>query len=330
VDLKEVLLGEVEVKYKSDVSIVRKLAMFGNRIIRSKAKQVEEEFTKNLEKSFEMQFNSNHHPSWIYRPIFFHRQVPRLPLERVFDIHSLASEVLMKLYHEANSLITEIRIETVPGPRGHKMREQSPASTIGLPFGIPTIQFADSLSRKKRIEAIAHELVHLLLVYRHGLGVIGRKIPCYGNSDDVFRYFMSMGGDWEYLLGQIGNTVHHLILIDYLKGKYGIDSRLHLYLLNHNFSILLKDSPPDKESQHATGIIAFEYEKLIGNVDRLINFDHQPEFFRKSYQSAQKHFGIYGSQTIPTPSSYREDILSFLEDLGYQKQDFLFFPDSSM
>jgi carbon monoxide dehydrogenase subunit G len=49
VDLKEALLGEVEIKYKSDVSIVRKLSMFGDRIIRSKAKQVEEEFTKNLQ-----------------------------------------------------------------------------------------------------------------------------------------------------------------------------------------------------------------------------------------------------------------------------------------
>jgi hypothetical protein len=232
----------------------------------------------------------------------------------------------MRLYHETNSLIAEIRIETVPGRRGNQTREESPAATIGLPLGIPTIQFADSLSRIERIEAVAHELVHLLLVYRYRLAVIGRKIPRHGNSDDVFRYFMSMGGDWEYLLGQLGNTIHHLILIDHLKGKYGIDSRLHLRLLHHNFSILLKDSPQDKESLHATGIIAFEYEKLIGNVDRLISFDHQTELFRKSYQSAQKHFGIYGFQTIPAPSSYREDILSFLEDLSYQKQDFMFFP----
>jgi len=30
--------------------------------------------------------------------------------------------------------------------------------------------------------------------------------------------------------------------------------------------------------------------------------------------------------SFPTPSVYKEDILSFLEDLGYQKQDFVFFP----
>jgi carbon monoxide dehydrogenase subunit G len=51
VDLEEVSPGEVAVKYKykSDVSIVGKLAMFGDRVMRSKAKQVEEEFTKNLQ-----------------------------------------------------------------------------------------------------------------------------------------------------------------------------------------------------------------------------------------------------------------------------------------
>ena len=232
----------------------------------------------------------------------------------------------MKLFHEANSLIPEIRIETVPGRRGNKTREESPAWTGGLPLGIPTIQFADSLNRISQIEAIAHELVHLVLVYRYGLRVIGREIPRYGNSDDVFRYFMSMGGDWEYFLGQLANTLHHLILIDYLKENYGIASRLHLFLLSHNFNLLLKNSPLDKESLYAASIIAFEFEKLAGNVDRLINLDHQTEFFKKSYQSAQRHFGQYGFQSIPASCSYKEDILSFLQDLGYQKRDFLFFP----
>ena len=189
-----------------------------------------------------------------------------------------------------------------------------------------TIQFSGSLNRINRIEAIAHELVHLLLAYRYGLGVIGRRIPRYGNSDDVFRYFMSMSGDWEFLLGQLGNTVHHLIMVDYLKEKYGFESRLHLHLLSHNFSIIAKNSPKDKESLFAKGIIALEHEKLVGNVDRMMNLDRQTESFLLSYQSAQKHFEKYGFQKIPTPSSYREDILSFLEDLGYQKQDFVFFP----
>jgi len=49
VDLREVSPGQVEIKYKTEVSIVGKLAMFGDRVMRAKAKQVEEEFTKALQ-----------------------------------------------------------------------------------------------------------------------------------------------------------------------------------------------------------------------------------------------------------------------------------------
>jgi carbon monoxide dehydrogenase subunit G len=49
VDLREVPGGEVEVSYRTDATIVGKLAMFGDRIMRAKAKKVEEEFTKALQ-----------------------------------------------------------------------------------------------------------------------------------------------------------------------------------------------------------------------------------------------------------------------------------------
>ena len=49
VDLKDLGNGQVEVSYRSDVSMVGKLAMFGDRIMRSKAKDVEREFTANLQ-----------------------------------------------------------------------------------------------------------------------------------------------------------------------------------------------------------------------------------------------------------------------------------------
>lgn len=258
------------------------------------------------------------------RPL--HSRISVVDAKRSFEIESLESNDLNRLFHETSSYVQEIRIEIVHHTGRDSRGEEHPATTFAHTFEKPTIQLNESLNRAQRIEVIAHELVHLLLAYRCGLGVIGRKIPRNGNSDDVFRYFMSMGGNWEFLLGQLGNTAHHFILIDYLKKEYGIKSHLHLHLLHHNFSILSKDSHQDKESLHATGIIAFEYEKLIGNVDRLINFDHQTEFFKKSYQSVQKNFGKYGFQSIPAPSSYKEDILSLLEDLGYQKQDFVFFP----
>lgn len=48
-DLKELDGGDVEISYKMDVSMVGKLAMFGDRIMRSKANEVEKEFVKNLQ-----------------------------------------------------------------------------------------------------------------------------------------------------------------------------------------------------------------------------------------------------------------------------------------
>jgi hypothetical protein len=251
-----------------------------------------------------------------------------MSIKNSFDITCLESEALQRLFHELTSYVQNIRIEMVANGRGHWSREEHPATTIGLTIQSPTVQFADSLDKGQRIEAIAHELAHLLLVYRYGLGVVGRRIPRPGNSEDVFRFYMSMRGDWVYLLGQIANTAHHLVLIDYLKGEYGIEDSLHIYLLNQNFCVAANDNARDKESQYGMGLVAFEYEKFIGRVDRVINIHRQTEFFWKAYHSAQKHFDKYSFRSIPAPSSYQEDILSLLEDLGYQKEDFVFFPES--
>ena len=49
VDLKEIAGGEVEVAYSSNVSLVGRLATFGERIMRAKVKSVGEEFTNNLQ-----------------------------------------------------------------------------------------------------------------------------------------------------------------------------------------------------------------------------------------------------------------------------------------
>ena len=48
-DLKELAGGEVEIAYNIDVSMVGKLAMFGDRVMKSKATEVEREFVKNLQ-----------------------------------------------------------------------------------------------------------------------------------------------------------------------------------------------------------------------------------------------------------------------------------------
>jgi len=50
VDLAEISGEVVEIFYKSDMSIARRLTMFGARIMRARAKKVHEELTKNPSK----------------------------------------------------------------------------------------------------------------------------------------------------------------------------------------------------------------------------------------------------------------------------------------
>jgi carbon monoxide dehydrogenase subunit G len=49
VNLAELSKDNVEISYSSNVSLVGRLATFGERIMRAKAKEVGEEFTKNLQ-----------------------------------------------------------------------------------------------------------------------------------------------------------------------------------------------------------------------------------------------------------------------------------------
>ena len=53
VDLKEIAGGEVEVAYRSNVSMVGRLATFGERIMRAKVNKVGKEFTDNLQEKLE-------------------------------------------------------------------------------------------------------------------------------------------------------------------------------------------------------------------------------------------------------------------------------------
>jgi len=49
VNLAEIPKDEVEISYQNNVNIVGRLATFGERIMRAKAKSVGEEFTRNLQ-----------------------------------------------------------------------------------------------------------------------------------------------------------------------------------------------------------------------------------------------------------------------------------------
>ncbi len=55
VDLTEISKDEVEVSYTSNVSLVGRLATFGERIMRAKAKSVGDEFTRNLQEKLKSQ-----------------------------------------------------------------------------------------------------------------------------------------------------------------------------------------------------------------------------------------------------------------------------------
>ena len=244
----------------------------------------------------------------------------------MIDVNLLESTRLTTLFQDASLYVPRIRIELVHNRKGHEDVENHPAFLVGLITRNPTIQFVESLDQGQRIEAIAHELGHLVLLYRSGLRLITRTRPRPGDRESVYRYFLNLNKDWAYLLGQIGNTTHHLFLIDYLREKHGMGSDIHLRLLDRNFSVLAREVAWDVESLYAKGLIAFEYERLIGGVENVAGVSQQPDLFWRAYYSARKHFRSYCLQDIPVPPRNEENILSFLGDLGYDVEDFTFFP----
>jgi hypothetical protein len=246
-----------------------------------------------------------------------------------FEIDSLGSEALTRLFQETDSYIHGIRIEMAAHEKAPSKPEEHPASTLGLQTGNPAILFVDSLEKEERIEAISHELGHMLLVYRFGLRWVGLRIPHREKSEEIFRHFLNRNRSWAYLLGQIPNTIHHLILIDYLKEEYGIDSHRHARFLDRHFRGSGNENGKDEEFLYARGLVAFECEKLLGEGDRVIEPRSQSEFLGKAYHAAQTYFGNYRSSSVPTPADYADRILSFLEDLGYKRNDFTFFPSNS-
>ena len=249
-----------------------------------------------------------------------------MPATVPIDVDSLESDNLSALFRAATSYVPQIRIELVCKREGSQAMENHPALLVGLNIQNPTIQFVESLDQGQRNEVIAHELGHLLLLYRSGLRLITRKRPHPGDRDAIYKYFLNLNKDWSYLLGQLGNTTHHLFLIDYLREEHGISSDIHLRLLDRNFSVLVKEVAMDVESLYAKGLIAFEYERLIGGMEKVAGVSQQPDLFWKAYRSAGKRFGSYHFPNIPVPSCHEENILSFLGDLGYDVEDFTFFP----
>jgi hypothetical protein len=202
--------------------------------------------------------------------------------------------------------------------------EDNPAVLIGVRQKKTAIQFIDTLDRRQRVEAIAHELAHLLLIYCYGLSLIDHKPPYPKNASQMSENEMGREKNWFFFLGQMTNTVHHLILVPYLKEIYGIESGLHLQLLKR--SCVSSVDLNDLELQYTGGVIAYEYGRLIGERNPWINLYSQSRDFQKTFETAHKHFRGYCLLTIPSPPLHKSNILSFLEDLGYPGGEFIFFP----
>jgi hypothetical protein len=231
----------------------------------------------------------------------------------------LESQVLGEFYSQVIKFpyIKEIRIEIVHEGEKGLNKDGAPAQISNITTQCPIIEFVDSLERNHQIEAIAHELMHLFLIHRFGLRVIER------NNKNIILFLDNK--DWSFL-AQITNVTHHQILIGLLKEQYGIGSNLHLSSLRNNYPERENSSPTDREALYKKGLVAFEYEKLIGGIGIVMNLAQQAEPFQKAYHSALKHFGKYSFRAIPDRSSYETNIYSFIEDLGYQRKDFMFRP----
>ena len=248
-----------------------------------------------------------------------------------FDIGSLGSGELIQLFDEASSCVPGLAVEIVQDQGLSNDIEKTMAILVGIGGPFPTIRFLDSLERQQQIEAIAHELGHLLLIHRFGLRLIRLKRSHPGDPEE--ELFTRISHNGFSLLGQIGNTAHHLILIDYLREQHGIGSYMQCHLLHRHFllfcyqsHILANEARQDMESFYGEGIIDFEYGKIMGRFDGVRNLPNQTNFFRRAVRSAEMHFGKYCFQSLATPSSYEENVLSLLRDLGYEREDFLFFP----
>jgi hypothetical protein len=250
---------------------------------------------------------------------FIHQRISSIKL---FDIHSLESEAITGLFEEVSSYVQDIRIEMVSHPGRNYGTEETPAILIGVRQNKTAVRFVDTLNRRQRVEAIAHELAHLLLIYRYGLSLVDHK--SLGDASLMSEGEMNQEKNWFSFLGQMTNTVHHLILIPYLKEVYGIESELHFYLLKRSCIPFIGLN--DQEPQHIGGLIAYEYERLIGEGNPLINLYSQSGDFQKAFEAARKHFREHDYPSIPSSSHYKENILSFLEDLGYPGEEFIFFP----
>jgi hypothetical protein len=164
------------------------------------------------------------------------------------------------------------------------------------------IYFVNELNRHEWIMAIGHELGHLLLINKYYLKI------------DPLLYMLVND---EEILQTIQNVTHHLILVDLLREEYGIHTDLHLRLIRRNLGEYLSDTELMQETK---ALRVFEYEKLVARMEEAVTAGTQVKSFQKAYASAGIRFASYSFKDVPTSNEYKEDVLSFLKDIGRIRQ----------
>jgi len=221
----------------------------------------------------------------------------------LFNIENLDEPGLMRLYLKVTRYGNLLRIEAVSNGAHDLSIDRNPATLESANNADQyVIYFVNELDRGDLIMAIGHELGHLLLINKYYLKI------------DPILYVLVRD---EEILQAIQNVTHHLILVDLLREEYGIHSDLYLSLIRRNLGEYLSDT---ELMQEVKALRVFEYEKLVGRVEDVVTAGTQVKSFQKAYESADTRFGKYGFKHMPPSNDYKEDIITFLKDIGQIRQ----------
>ncbi len=221
----------------------------------------------------------------------------------LFNIESVDEPGLMRLYREATAYNNLLGIEAVSDEAHDLSLDRNPGELQSVNDSNKyVIYFVDKLNRNDRIMAVGHELGHLLLINKYYLKI------------DPILYVLVRD---EEILQAIQNVTHHLILVDLLREEYGIHSDLYLSLIRRNFGEYLSDT---ELMQEVKALRVFEYEKLVGRVEDVATAGTQVKCFQKAYESTDTIFSKYGFKHMPPSNDYKEDIITFLKEIGQIRQ----------
>lgn len=121
-----------------------------------------------------------------------------------------------------------------------------------------SIVICEKLSKKEKIEAEAHELMHILL-----------------NKQGLLRVVSKYEGKNEFLAMEINNAISHKILISRLRNDYNIESELHLKENTNSLSTILRNieephSNNDTNLLKEIGVRLYDIYRTISEIEKEI------------------------------------------------------------